>query len=173
MKKMMMTLAIVLAAVYVNAASVNWQSGILSAMPSYATVWQGQSMSCFLVGSAAYDTSALITSLSNGGALPGGADFAKVLSGTPSFGMSGLGAKSDFVTGNIAYGYAVVYNKAGNQFAISKVGTSLAFPGAGSANLALGGTANFLIYSVVPEPTSMALLALGAAAIGLRRRYKK
>jgi len=28
-------------------------------------------------------------------------------------------------------------------------------------------------YTVIPEPTAMALLALGAAAVGLRRRFRK
>jgi len=33
--------------------------------------------------------------------------------------------------------------------------------------------APWVAYTVIPEPTAMALLALGAAAVGLRRRFRK
>jgi len=32
---------------------------------------------------------------------------------------------------------------------------------------------SWIPYTVIPEPTAMALLALGAAAVGLRRRFRK
>lgn len=178
MKKMMMALAAVFAAVAVNAASVNWSSGNLSTLPAgagtYATVWQGQTMTYFLVGSAAYDLNPLITALSNGEAFSStGNDLQKALGGSPGFSASGTGTTTTFANGDFAYGYGIVFSKDGTQFAISKVGTSAVFSSGLNASLALGGAANFTVYTIVPEPTSMALLALGVAAIGLRRRFKK
>ena len=180
MKKMMMTLAIVLAAVAGNAASVNWSSGNMSTLAvngegTYATVWQGQVMSYFLVGSAAYDQTSVIAALQAGGttALPAGADFSKALGGTPTFAANGTGASTAFANGEYAYGYAVVFDQAGDHFAISKVGTSAVFAAGANSTLNVGPIANYTVYAVVPEPTSMALLALGVAALGLRRRFKK
>jgi hypothetical protein len=40
-------------------------------------------------------------------------------------------------------------------------------------NFGTGGEELYLNVAAVPEPTSFALLALGAAAIGLRRRIRK
>lgn len=181
MKKVMMMMAVIVAAVTVNAASANWGTGnvrYLSGVGAtdYATSWQGQTAYFFLVSSASYDTSALVTSLSNGGVLgTAGADASKALVGSPSYAASlTIGqTKTDFANGEYAYGYAVIYRKDNNAFAISDVGTSAIFVAGANAALNLGGTANFTVYEIVPEPTSMALLAFGVAALGLRRRFKK
>ena len=172
MKKMVIVLASLLTTFAANAASVNWGTGTVSTvLPSYGTAWQGQTVSFFLVPSAGYSLTTLIASLQGGGALPGGADYTANLAGAPFNNATGTGTSSVFAEGNYAYGYAVVFNSAGTQFAISSVGTSAIFPAAGNASLNLGG--NFTIYNIVPEPTSMALLALGAAVFGLRRRFTK
>jgi len=174
MKKMMMMVAALLMAVGVNAAVVNWQSGSMLDLPAYVADWQGQTMYFFLVDSIGYDLSGVITSLSNGGALnTGGADASNVLGPAPFYNTAKLGSDNSFVGGDVAYGYAVVYNDVGASFAISAVMQSAVFPASGNASLALGGASNFDVYTVVPEPTSFALLALGAAAVGLRRRLKK
>jgi len=176
MKKMMMTLAIALAAFAGNAGVVFWNTGNVAALPSYATDWQSQTVSFFLCGSAGYDTSALIASLQSGGALPGGTDATKPLGVSPATLATVLGTQV-FADGSYAYGYGVVFSADGTQFAISDVNTSAIFAAGGNASLSLGGTTatGFTVYdiTVVPEPTSMALFALGVAAIGLRRRFKK
>ncbi len=174
MKKLLTMMVVAFAAVLVNAASVSWQSGNMSALPSYASAWQGQTVYFFLADSLEHSNSALITALSNGAALDTtGADRSGTLPGAPFYSVSGTGLDASFAPGDYAYGYGIVFNSAGTQFAISGVKQSAAFAAAGNAALALGGAANFTVYDVVPEPTSMALLTMGIAAIGLRRRFRK
>jgi hypothetical protein len=174
MKKALLTaVAVLFSTLVVNAASVNWNTGNMTALPSYSTEWLGQSVAFFLAPSGEHDNSALIASLSNGGALDtSSADLIKAIAGAPFNAASGTGATATFNPGDIAYGYAVVYNASGTQFALSTV-RSATFSGVGNTTMNLGGAANFTVYNVVPEPTSMALLAMGIAAVGLRRRFRK
>jgi len=181
MKKMMIALVAFAIVTSANAATVAWTTGNMSALPSYGTMWQGQLVSFYLTTAGA-DLTAITTGLQNNDltVLVGQQlDLAKALTAGPSFAAAGsTGLKSDFKQFDVAYGYAVVWNKgvfADNtlQFAISGVKASAAFGPAGSATLTFGGATNFKTYDVVPEPTSMALLALGVAALGLRRKFRK
>jgi len=179
MKKMMLAVVAMVMVSSVNAASVNWTTSSMSALTSFATMWQGQTVSFYLTTSG-YDLSTIITGLQSndksvlsGQTLDGTAN----IGGAPTYRAAVTGTTTTFNPTDVAYGYAVVWNNgvAGStlDFAISKVTASVAFGPSGNASLNLGGAVNFTTYDVVPEPTSMALLALGVAAVGLRRRFKK
>jgi hypothetical protein len=89
--------------------------------------------------------------------------------------LNGTTAGYDFVAGSAYWAQVVVTTlpAAGTYYTMSSSKVMFTIPGTGSAALnftTLGAMPSQ--WTVVPEPTSMALLALGAAAIGLRRKFR-
>ena len=171
MKKFMIGLAVACAAAVSQAATVNWSLTGVTASPNNAAAagW----VAYFLDGSTRTEFNALTADKVAAYAVSKATD-----SGTTSAGRTGVQAShsyGNFSAGDPVSGYVVLFDAssatAAKNYAVTTT-QSLQIPGAGNANMswAFSTTTGGWVSTAVPEPTTVALLALGFAAVGLKRK---
>ena len=169
-------MAVILAAGFMQAASVGWSTGQLKAPNPDGT------FSATSLGSSTAYTAVTFFFVDNSG-VAGAAVTGLTNTSDPSAGLSayGLTTGGTAFSANAKYWTYVVVTANDNSFSLTSSTASFTVPGTGNATLNYQTGAGFDTvanklpgqWTVVPEPTSMALLALGAAAMGLRRKFRK
>lgn len=172
MKKMILALAVVACAAVAQAITLSWQT-------SSANTWYDSTWSCSLVYA---DTA---TSLADAAAMAVGqtvAGYTIVADGTEGFSIFEPGAyNKGYITSNdgaytaaTAGTYFLIFNKGMDYYASSISAADAEDAWTGTAGGSTVGNfvtiADFTSGTVVPEPTALALLALGVAGLALRRR---
>ena len=172
MKKMILALAVVACAAVAQAITLSWQT-------SSANTWYDSTWSCSLVYA---DTA---TSLTDAAAMAVGqtvAGYSIIADGTAGFSIFEPGAyNKGYITSNdgdytakTSGTYFLIFNKGMDYYASSIDAEDAENAWTGTAGDSTVGEfvtiPGFTSGTVVPEPTALALLALGVAGLALRRR---
>ena len=184
MKKMILALAVALAAGLSQAASLNWTiTNVKSASDTTAAGASYVAYLFFTAGSGTLGSTFETTTIDAvKAAIAGGAtsfDTSTAIkayaTGTSSGagGISGATGLNGFAGGDSVSGFAVIFDSAKENYIVTDVKSASWTSATGAKSLAFGSQASnttFAPVSPVPEPCSVALVLLGVAALGLKRK---
>lgn len=176
--KKLLALVTLMVASYVSAAALNWGTTIFNSVVAPPT---GD-----LAGSTAYlvagnDTAATIAAISGNSWQPpaigeGGSVISRLVSEKGVISRDASVLDSSFIGGTSYDFYVVLISNDGNYFMVSSVKSVAPYDGTAEGREVtwgtdeIGATTGGWVAIGVPEPTVMALLALGVAGLALRRK---
>ena len=183
MKKMILALVVALVAGLSQAASLNWT--ITNVKSSSDSTAAGGSYIAYLffteVSSSLAETYSVTTVDAVKTAIAGGTTTFDTTTAPKAYatgttsssgGITGATGLSGFDSGDSVTGFAVVFDADKKNYIVTDVKSASWTSSTGAKSLAFGSQANntTFIPASVPEPCSVALVLMGVAVLGLKRR---